>query len=280
MFTVDSKLEYLDKIRVAQLKTRLKSSNFSIVEKACEEWQTWIYDYNSLCEDASFLTNDFFPVEIETSRKTIDHLKATYFNQYEYGHYISLWMIGMLLGFEEHAEIKPEIKSVNLEGTLIPKLPQNIKNFNPIYLGVRNCNLTEIPKSVKHLSNLKTLFLDRNVLSDLPFEVEELSNLLTLNMGNNLFQVFPHCILSLKKLEVLNLNHNPIKVIPSVISQLSNLKQLHLANTDITKIPESLLDLNLTHITLPNDLRKDPIIKKLKGGFFSTRGCNVSFSLN
>ncbi|WP_435523457.1 hypothetical protein [Chryseobacterium indoltheticum] len=87
------------------------------------------------------------------------------------------------------------------------------------------------------LSNLTTLVLDQNHLSNLPKSVVDLKNLKEISLKDNTFEEFPQDLLQMSKLEKIDFSNiysltrdtdkkNKIKSIPSNIIELKNLKNL------------------------------------------------------
>ena len=137
----------------------------------------------------------------------------------------------------------------------IPKELGNLSNLQTLYLN-RNYQLTgEIPKELGNLSNLQELNLDDNQLTgEIPKQLGNLSNLQRLFLARNQFTGnIPEQLGNLSNLQHLFLNNNKLTgAIPEQLSNLFRLKTLHLENNKLTgKIPEQLSNLsNLSSLSL------------------------------
>ncbi len=99
--------------------------------------------------------------------------------------------------------------------------------------------LSELPKEIGNLKNLKFLELRQNNLSSLPEEIGQLTNLIYLNLWLNSLKTIPKGIGKLHKLDSLNLAYNEIRILPKEIANLVNLTELWLnANPNLTLATE------------------------------------------
>ena len=102
--------------------------------------------------------------------------------------------------------------------------------------------LTQVPDSVRQLTDLYHLDLRMNHIDDIPDFIGELSQLRYLNLGGNQIEVIPESITRLK-LERLWLWQNQLRAIPDYIAQLSELRVLSLHHNQISDVSPSLLRL-------------------------------------
>lgn len=109
-------------------------------------------------------------------------------------------------------------------------------------LSLNDDSLSDLP-GIENLSNLQTLYLDRNELSVLPTGITHLKSLHTLSLqGNTSLRLGPlfEELAQLEGLEVLLLNLCRIKELPATLSQLKQLEILWLNANVIEKLPESI----------------------------------------
>jgi hypothetical protein len=120
--------------------------------------------------------------------------------------------------------------------------------------------LTELPKEIYKLKNLKILNLHSNQIRKIPDEIAELTNLTGLGFCDNQISEIPDAITELKNLTNLDLSNNKISEIPEAITKLQNLKLLNLKNNKISEIPDAITKLqNLFYLDLSdNQIRELP----------------------
>ena len=124
-------------------------------------------------------------------------------------------------------------------------LPENIgklSNLKSLYM----CKtlLTTLPNSIGDLSSLESLNVSYSKLDSLPDSIVNLKNLQYLKASNNKFDSLPEIIGSLSNLEVLYIADNDLKSLPEIIGSLSNLEVLNIAYNDLKSLPESIRNLN------------------------------------
>ncbi|VVC86670.1 unnamed protein product [Leptidea sinapis] len=104
-------------------------------------------------------------------------------------------------------------------------------------LKIKNNKLTEIPKELSELKNLKILSADNNSIMDLAAgSVSELPNLVTLTLANNRLIEYPKDLqnsISLDKLEELDLSGNDIRteLKPELFTPFKSLRKVTLPST-------------------------------------------------
>lgn len=114
--------------------------------------------------------------------------------------------------------------------------------------------LSNLPRSIRFLTNLIRINLDGNLLESIPTELSLLVNLQDIQLSNNQITTIPDEICSLTNLIKLDLGRNKIKIIPEKINNLISLKSLNLRNNLITLLPSSIYKFKNTRIDLSNNL--------------------------
>lgn len=123
--------------------------------------------------------------------------------------------------------------------------------FSNTFLTLNYRDLTEIPKEISWLKQLKYLDLSNNNLSQLPEEMSQLTNLNELYLSNNQFKEIPSVVFKLDKLDGLYLSGNQITEVPQDLEKLKNLRSFRISNNNLTEIPKVLWDLlKLKHVSL------------------------------
>ncbi|MBE2197756.1 MAG: leucine-rich repeat domain-containing protein [Anaerolinea sp.] len=87
------------------------------------------------------------------------------------------------------------------------------------------------------MTNLKTLFLNRNELTTIPSEISQLTHLQTLDLGDNKLKGLPLEIAQLPRLSTLYLYNNYLSDLPTEISKLINLQWLDISNNQLASLP-------------------------------------------
>nr|XP_023026375.1 leucine-rich repeat-containing protein 27-like [Leptinotarsa decemlineata] len=95
--------------------------------------------------------------------------------------------------------------------------------------------LTEVPKSVLDMSNLKMLFLEGNFLTSLPEDIFwKLPKLMWLDLRNNMLEYLPKSIGYHENLENLLLTNNNLQKLPNELGLVSKLKALQVSDNPLT----------------------------------------------
>lgn len=94
--------------------------------------------------------------------------------------------------------------------------------------GLKELDLTAIKGS-----SIEVLVLGNNALTDIPKEIETLKQLKHLNLSKNQFALLPKSIGQLNELNILNLRRNKLSDLPDEIGLLRNLKSLDLRKNNI-----------------------------------------------
>ncbi|MCH9609275.1 MAG: hypothetical protein S4CHLAM45_14790 [Chlamydiales bacterium] len=93
-------------------------------------------------------------------------------------------------------------------------------------LDLSSKGLTQLPSSLRHLTNLTELDVSGNKLIDLPDTIGQLTNLTQLNVSINQLTVLPNTIAQLTNLTKLDVYKNQLADLPSSIGDLSLLERL------------------------------------------------------
>lgn len=103
-------------------------------------------------------------------------------------------------------------------------------------LNLSNTGLTELPKYVLSMTQLRELNLSHNQLTGaLPAEIRSLKNLQKLDLSYNNMSGVPAEIGELAQLQELNLSYNHFTGLPNELGNLSNLKVLNLTSNNYSE---------------------------------------------
>lgn len=119
-------------------------------------------------------------------------------------------------------------------------------------LNLTDQNFRFLPPEIGRIRNLKSLYLDRNVLKSLPLEINTLIHLKTLKLDhNNLTEISNN--IHLPNLKRLELRHNKLKQVPNLIAY-PNLSTIYIHHNQIDRIPSDINSHpNLTAVYLKNN---------------------------
>lgn len=95
-------------------------------------------------------------------------------------------------------------------------------------LDLSRCRLSELPKEISLLKNVKRFISDRNRLVVLPPEIGDMESLQELILNRNELKAIPKEIGKLQSLYLLDLWSNNIDDLPASMSKMSALKELDL----------------------------------------------------
>jgi len=161
--------------------------------------------------------------------------------------------------------------SSNIElGFMLIKSQLSNKSFSSDLINIikkypRYCIKYDV--GVKHMSDLKELWINNIQLTSLPSSIGNLKNLMYLNASDNQLINLPSSIGKLTKLKKLYLHHNQLVSLPIELGKLKNLTELHIHNNQLTELPSSIGKLkNLTELWMNNNQMSKPpeFLKKLK----------------
>ena len=127
-------------------------------------------------------------------------------------------------------------------GEEVPDSLSDLVSLEQLDLSENKDRLIQVPESIRHLSNLKTLNLNRNYLPQLPEWLGELTLLNELELAHNKLEHLPDSIGQLSQLRRLDFRANEIPVVPEWLRQLPNLTSLGISMKD--ELPTFLRDLS------------------------------------
>ncbi|XP_046688250.1 LOW QUALITY PROTEIN: protein flightless-1-like [Homalodisca vitripennis] len=149
------------------------------------------------------------------------------------------------------------------------RFPQSVRLMSGVqWLKLDRSNLTQVPEELGNLMKLEHLSLTHNGLEKLFGELTELWSLRTLNIRHNKVRSsgIPAQLFHLEDLTTLDLSHNVLKEVPEGMEKARSLLVLNLSHNNITAIPNTLfvnltdlLFLDLSHNqleTLPPQMRR------------------------
>jgi len=127
-------------------------------------------------------------------------------------------------------------------------------------VGIRNCNLEEMPESMRNLDNLSVLILDHTNLKSIPEWFNELKRLDFLSLYKNNLKKLPDNFSQLEFAGFLDLSYNQISYLPESIGNI-DIQYLYLSNNNLQTLPLSFLNI-FGGITLSeNPLAENPDLK-------------------
>jgi Leucine-rich repeat (LRR) protein len=126
-------------------------------------------------------------------------------------------------------------------------LPASIRRLTKLNtLNIEKTNLNILPPEIGDLNMLRVLTLISNKISMLPPEIGKLSSLTTLRviLCSN-FKSIPEEICNLNSLRILDLYDNALTTLPKDIGNLVSLEQVALDYNNLTTLPQSIINLSL-----------------------------------
>ena len=118
---------------------------------------------------------------------------------------------------------------LHLTGLALDSLPQ------PLY-------------GLRHLTNLKELYLGHNKLGAIPDELAQLASLEKLDLTSNLLAEFPPALTQLTQLIALHLSRNRLTRLPEAVRSLKALQWLDLRRNALTELPMAAIQ-QMTSLT-------------------------------
>ncbi|MFX1503606.1 MAG: GTP-binding protein, partial [Promethearchaeota archaeon] len=115
-----------------------------------------------------------------------------------------------------------------------------IEESNVVGLGLFNCFLSTLPKSIASLKSLQKLNLCCNQLIQVPEVILKLDSLEWLDLALTDLKLLPESIGNLNSLKFLYLENNSLAKLPRSISHLGYLKELNLDNNPIKFLPDEI----------------------------------------
>ena len=160
---------------------------------------------------------------------------------------------------KERLEVIPEevekmhyLRSLDLYGNNIHEIPAFLSDLEELYLGANG--LTECPKGMEQLKNLRRLELSYNQITELCPAIFEMKDLEILDMFNTSLSKFPVELANLSNLKRIALTGNSIQNIPKEITKLKKLEELYLSDQSpegLANLPANFSELrNLKHLSI------------------------------
>ncbi len=119
-----------------------------------------------------------------------------------------------------------------------------IENKKIISVGLQNCNLKTLPKSLLKLENIRSVDLSRNDIKLIPESISRLTNLGNLDLSFNKLKVLPLTFGDLHKLTYLDLTYNRFRKFPTPVTKLKSLTKLILNSNKINTISNSIRNMD------------------------------------
>ena len=107
-------------------------------------------------------------------------------------------------------------------------------------LDLSNIGFSELPETLKQLTQLQLLNLSNNQLTAIPEWLGNLTLLRSLILSENQLTSLLDSLGQLKKLQLLDLRMNHLISLPDSIGDLVNLKELNLYKNQLTSLPQSI----------------------------------------
>ncbi|CAG8533647.1 14236_t:CDS:2 [Ambispora leptoticha] len=163
---------------------------------------------------------------------------------------------------------------LRLNNNHILNLPASICALRQLQiLELRGNLLSQLPENLKDLENLTQFDISENKLSQLPNDIIRCTKLVKLDVHSNLLESIPLKIGQLSRLVNFNLSENRLSTLPADIGKLTALIDLDVSNNRLVVLPEELgklvklteikLNNNPSLLTIPESLKKLPLIKKI-----------------
>ncbi len=213
--------------------------------------------------------------------ETIDHLRYLFLDLEKHSNVSDWFLDGLEIQFPtlfyfgvtdcspnfDVDQIKcPNLGRIGIEGVMhnrkrkgIEKLHGNFKSLSKLQaLTILNHPITEIPKALNTLSNLRYLALySLENVKELPYLLN-LKKLISLYIAVIPLDQFPSFILELQNLRRLLFSGTLVSELPSQIDQLENLEVLYLAdNPKLKSLPPSIHNLqHLWYLSVDKRMKK------------------------
>ncbi|KXN80834.1 Adenylate cyclase, partial [Leucoagaricus sp. SymC.cos] len=166
-------------------------------------------------------------------------------------------MIDLPLDFVEACT---QLRDLRLSNMSMRKVPANLtaaKYLRRLDLASNYIKVRELEGGRLHkIPELRSLFLQNNILKDLPSTFANFQMLSTLNVSNNRLRAIPEVVMKITTLLDLDVSFNLIESLPENISDLYLLERFLFLGNSLTKIPDEFYELRyLTYV----DCRRNQI---------------------
>ena len=129
----------------------------------------------------------------------------------------------------------------------LTELPESLRQLTQLQeLDISAHQLTTLPEWLGEFTELRLLYVYRNQLTALPESLGQLTQLRLLYLSRNQLTALPDSLGQLTRLRWLYLSDNQLTVLPEWLGQLTQLRFLDLTNNQLTVLPEWLCQ--LTHL--------------------------------
>jgi Leucine-rich repeat (LRR) protein len=133
------------------------------------------------------------------------------------------------------------LRTLLLDGNKLTKVPAAVLSMtNLTYLSLANNQLTKVVENIDSLSSLVNLDLSGNSLTTLPTHIGMLSNIQYLNISGNKFRDVPKEIFLLPDLQSLDLSGNVLATIPDDAAKMPSLAVLNVEGNILGSLPAGL----------------------------------------
>ncbi len=156
-------------------------------------------------------------------------------------------------------------------------LIRSAKESNLIKLDLSGRGISEIPKEIYELNQIKILSLDRNDIWEIPDDIKKLTSLEVLDLSHNQLVIIPKVLDELPNLKFIETVGNPVKgsgIMPKVVSLTKEVEEriqavkskrkdvLNLAGCGLTVIPKEVFELkNLKSLILGKSYEANENVK-------------------
>jgi internalin A len=138
-----------------------------------------------------------------------------------------------------------QLDSLTIYNCFFDSLPDNYFDYLTNLKSLRIYgNLTHIPGSIAHCSELKSLTLSGNELTEFPESITKCALLEEVILSNNHIQSIPPSIAEWSHLKRLDLSSNELTQFPAQFNAPDSLTNVSLANNNLTAIPQFLCRTN------------------------------------
>lgn len=185
---------------------------------------------------------------------------------------------------QEKVETEPEAlnKIENILSSLIlhHKKKKELDLANEKEIALHLLLITKIPRTIRSLTSLVSLTINKTTIEHLPESFESLVLLEELDVANNQLRSLPLSLSSCSKLKRLIADHNQLTQLPPEWKELRKLTTLNLSDNNLAEFPTVIMSLlSLENLllrdneltTLPDNIKK---LKKLRTLDISNEGKN------
>lgn len=224
-----SKFEKFENLKYLYLDETFTADSYYISKIGLAQ----VFSYISSLKQLEFIS--LYDPRLLPYMKNMNKLRGLKFNQFDAKIYQS--EAGNFPELQVLIINDPKIHSIVFSFTGFEKLEQ---------LEIYSTALTELPKTIGNLSNLRVLNILCGKTIAVPDSYSSLKKLTYLRIvGSSVLTKFPNCIMGMDNLSILDIDVRNVKEIPDEISNLKNLKILNLNECQkIKTFPVTINQLN------------------------------------